>query len=107
MAMFDAAGHFSWQIIRSDIPKFASNNRQQGTAEENKAVSQGSLSYFGTYSVNDDGKSITMKIVSSSFPNFNGTTQRRPIAITGDELTVTNQAGASSGTAEVKWKRIK
>ena len=39
--MSDSTGHFSWQIIRSDIPKLASNNRLQGTADEFKAVAQG------------------------------------------------------------------
>ena len=105
--MFDAAGHFSWQIIRSDIPKLASNNRQTGTPEENKAVAQGVLAYFGTYSIDDTGKSLTMQIATSSFPNFNGANQKRSVTLSGDELTITNQAGASGGIAAVKWKRMK
>lgn len=105
--MFDAAGHFSWQILRSDIPKLTSNNRQIGTAEEHKAVSQGVLAYFGTYSTDDTGKSLTMQIATSSFPNFNGANQKRSVALVGDELIITNQAGASGGTAAVTWKRMK
>ena len=45
----DADGRMFLQEMRSDLPKFASNNRQQGTAVENKAIVQGSISYFGTY----------------------------------------------------------
>ncbi len=41
--MFDAAGRMSLQIMRSTLPKFASNKRQQGTPEENKAIVQGLL----------------------------------------------------------------
>ena len=37
-------GYFSSQIVRSDLPKFGSNNRAQGTPEENKAVVQGTSS---------------------------------------------------------------
>jgi hypothetical protein len=48
---FDPTGRFSEIIIRSVLPKFASNNRQAGTPEENKAVVQGSIAFFGTYSV--------------------------------------------------------
>jgi hypothetical protein len=107
MLMFDGTGRFSWQIIRSDIPKLASNNRSQGTADEFKAVAQGVLSYFGTYSLDDSSKTLTMQIETSSFPNFNGANQKRSIAFMGDEATITNQAGASGGTAEVKWKRVK
>src|SRR2546430_1725432 len=44
--MYDPNGHVSLIITRSDLPKFASNNREAGTPEENKAVVQGSLAYF-------------------------------------------------------------
>ena len=39
--MFDSAGNFSWHTIKPDIPKYASNNRLQGTLEEYKATVQG------------------------------------------------------------------
>ena len=42
--MFDANGWFSFQLAQPGRPKFASDNRLQGTAEENKATVQGSLS---------------------------------------------------------------
>jgi hypothetical protein len=51
--VFDANGRFVTVSTRPDLPKFASNNRMQGTAEENKAIVQGSIAYFGTYSVVD------------------------------------------------------
>ena len=47
---FDANGRFVLVNTRPDLPKFVSNNRMQGTAEENKAIVQGSIAYFGTYS---------------------------------------------------------
>lgn len=105
--VLDGNNRFSWQIIRTDIPKLASNNRAEGTADEFKAVAQGVLSYFGTYALDDSGKTLTMNIEASSFPNFNGAKQNRSIALAGDELTVTNPAGASGGIAQVIWKRAK
>jgi hypothetical protein len=48
-----ANGHVSVIIARSDLPKFVSNNRPAGTPEENKAVVQGSIAYFGMSSVNE------------------------------------------------------
>ena len=68
--MYDANGHFSVIITRSDLPKFASNNRELGTPEENKAIVQGSLAYFGTYSVSETDKTITSDIENSTFPNL-------------------------------------
>jgi hypothetical protein len=50
---FDPNGRISMIITRSDLPKFASNNRHAGTPEENKAVVEGSIAYFGTYSARE------------------------------------------------------
>src|SRR5262249_26214431 len=41
VAVFDNAGHFAIVISRPDLPKFASNNRMHGTAEENEAIVHG------------------------------------------------------------------
>ena len=105
--ILDAGGRFVLNMIRADLPKFASNNRQQGTDAENKAVSQGAIAYFGTYEVDEPAKALTLKIEYSSYPNFNGSTQRRGIELKNDELTITNTAGASGGTAYIAWKRSK
>jgi lipocalin-like protein len=106
MLIFDENGRMSSQLMRSGLPKFASNNRQEGTPEENKAIVQGVLCYFGTYSVNEADHTLNFHIESSSFPNWNGTDQKRSFTITGDELTYISP-GASGGTAHVVWKRAK
>jgi len=105
--IFESNGRFSQIGMRSDLPKFGSNNRATGTAEENKAVVQGSIAYFGTYSVNEADKSFTVQIEGATFPNWTGTTQNRALSISGDELTFINAAGSSGGSNEVKWKRVK
>src|SRR5882757_7713975 len=46
-------GRFSYLLTRPGRPKYASNNRDMGTAAEDKATAQGSLGYSGTYSVSD------------------------------------------------------
>lgn len=107
LLMFDDAGHFSLQIIRRDMPRFASNNRTKGTAAEYEAVAVGTLAYFGTYRLDDTGKTMSLHIENSSFGNFSGTDQKRTVALAGDELTLTNAAAASGGTATLTWKRAK
>lgn len=84
--MFDGNGRMSLQEMRSDLPKFASNNRQEGTPEENKAIVQGSICYFGTYTLDEATKALTMHLEGSSFPNWTETDQKRSITLTGDEL---------------------
>jgi hypothetical protein len=103
---FDANGRFVTVTTRPDLPKFASNNRMQGTAEENKAMAQGSIAYFGTYTVVD--KVIVEKVEGSIWANWTGTEQKRPIvSLTADEMKVTVPAASLGGTGEVTFKRIK
>jgi hypothetical protein len=95
---FDTSGHFSYSFLRSDRPKFASNNRETGTPEENKAAVLGNISAFGTYTINPDG-SLTFHIIGSSFPNWNGTDQKRLIEISGDQMKYTNPSASIGGLA--------
>jgi Lipocalin-like domain len=105
VAMFGADGHFTVAITRAGRPKFASNNRTTGTADENKAVVAGSNAFFGSYAVNEADKSLTLRVDGSTYPNLEGTTQKRTITslTAGDELTWTNPANHG----EVAWKWVK
>jgi hypothetical protein len=107
LLIFTENGYFSSQIVRSDIPKFASQNRAQGTPEENRAVVQGSIGTFGTYTVDETKKTYTLKFEGSSFPNRTGTEQTRPLTIVGDELKVTNPSTTVGGSSEAIYKRAK
>lgn len=103
IAMFDAGGHFIISAMRADRAGYAVDHPAQGTAEENKATSRGTMTYFGKYSVREADRVIDIHIDASSFPNWNGVDQTRGFAIVGDELTLT--VDAFGGHAEVKWKR--
>jgi Lipocalin-like domain len=105
--MVDANGRYVLAIARAGLPKIASNNRTTATPEENKAIVGGSNTHFGTVSVNAADKTITFKIETSTFPNWDGTEQKRPFTVTGDELTYTVPAASGGGTATVVWKRAK
>ena len=105
LAIFDSNGRFAIVTVRPDLPKFASNNRMLGTPEENKAVVQGSIAFFGTYSVAD--KVIALKVEGSTWPSWTGTDQKRNVSsFTGDEIKWTLPA-TIGGTAEVTYKRVK
>ena len=107
IVIFQADGHYALIVIRSDAPKFASNNRMQGTAEENKAIVAGAISHFGKYTVSEADKTITFQVKTSTFPNWDGIDQKRPFTLSGDELKYTVPAASGGGTAEVVLKRIK
>jgi hypothetical protein len=104
--MFDANGHFTQMLLRADLPKYA--NRLQGTPDQYKAVGQGLVAYYGTYSVSEADKVITVHIVGGSFATFNNTDGKRTItSLTADELKITNPATSGGTTADTVWKRAK
>jgi hypothetical protein len=107
VAVFDAGGHFIITVMRADRAKYAIDFPTQGTAEENKATAQGTMTYFGTYSVDEADRNIALHIEASSFPNWNGADQKRIFSIAGDQLTLTARALQTGGYADVVWKRAK
>jgi hypothetical protein len=48
----------------------------KSTPEENKAIMEGSIAYFGTYTVDEAAKTISMRVETSTFPNQVGTEQK-------------------------------
>jgi hypothetical protein len=105
IAIFAPNHRFSVSVVNPNLPKFASNNQDAGTDEENKAVARGSITYFGTYQLARDG-TLSLEIEGSSFPNWTKVAQMRMVtSLTANELKWTTPAGAAGGTAEIVWKK--
>jgi len=109
LLVFTPDGHFSQIHIASDVPKIASNNRLNGTAEEYAAIMRRSLSVFGTYTVDEAKKTVTYNIISSSYPNWEGEAQTRVIdKLTADEFVNTNpNVAGGRGSASNLYRRAK
>ena len=107
--IFTPDGRFAQIHVASDVPKFASGNRLTGTPEEYAAINKRSLSVFGTYTVDEDKKTVTYKIVSSTFPNWEGEAQTRTIdRLTADDFVNTNpNVAGGRGSASNYYKRAK
>ena len=107
--VFTPDGHFTQIHVAGDVPKIASNNRLTGTPEEYGAIMRRSLSVFGTYTVDEDKKTVTFHIVSSSFPNWEGESQTRTIdKLTADEFQNTNpNVAGGRRSASNYYKRVK
>lgn len=105
--ILDRSGRYALQIFRPDLPKFASNNRNTGTPEENKAVVLGALAHFGTYSVDQKKGTYTVRPEASTYPNWVGIDQERSFSVSKDELKIINPSGSRGGASTLIWKRAK
>ena len=83
----------------------------EGTAEENKAAVQGMISHFGTYALDEQDRSITFKVESSSYPNWDRTEQKRNLVLLVDRLSWSDPAPASGPQStdlksDLIWQRV-
>jgi hypothetical protein len=63
---------------------------------------------YGTYSVDEAGRTVVTQIEGSSVSKLNGIVQRRTITVlTADELRYLNPTTASGMTVNAHWKRMK
>ena len=106
VAFFDQAGRYIISVMRSDRARYARNALWQGTPEENRETADGTITYFGTYATNEADSSIAIHVDGSSFPNWNGTDQKRFVAIAEDLLTLTVRPPAGD-VVDVVWRRAK
>ena len=106
---FDEKGNYAIEIYKNERPKIISGDKNKCTPEENASIVQGSNAHFGEYEIDETNKIITFKIKTASFPNWEGTIQKRSYTFLNNELkyVVTNTTqGGKSVTAEVVWKKL-
>jgi hypothetical protein len=108
IVIFDTSGHYALELGRSNLPKFASNNRANGTVEENKAVVGGTLAHSGTYTVDETNHTLTFHVQGSSFPNWEQTQQKLLFSVLSpDDLKWETSAASGSGAELFYWKKLK
>jgi hypothetical protein len=105
--ILDASGRYAQMIVNPARPKFKGPTRLAGTPEENTAVVHATAAHFGTWSVDEAGKNLTMHMAVNIFPNDDGMESKRSFILTGDELKQVNPTASSGGTAEVVFKRVR
>jgi hypothetical protein len=109
IAIFEANGGFVTILARPDLPKLASNDPMDPSPAEAKALAQGSLAYFGTYTVDEASKTILLKLEASTLPNQLGFVGKRVIeTLTADELRYTNTTAVGDlGPVVTSYRRAK
>ena len=104
---YTSDGRFHFIQTRTDLPKYSSNDRTRPSPEEAMAIASGVLAYTGTYTVDENTKTIHAKIETSTYLNLlEAPNQRRIVtAISADEMKFTNPRTPSGLTLEIAWKR--
>jgi hypothetical protein len=104
--MFDASGRYTQVIAARGRPKAATGatNRADVKPEEYKAIAQGLLANFGTWSVNEADKTLASHLEGALFPNVEGTDINVSVSIIGDELKT---VGANPAAGGFVWRRAK
>ena len=107
--IYTESNRFSVQLMNVNRPHFAISDQMRGTPEETEASYKGSISYFGTYKVDEKNKIIIHQVEGSLFPNMEGTEQIRYFELKENILqlrTPTFKAGGEVTLGILLWERI-
>ena len=108
LLIFEANGQYSQIIVNPDVPKFKVNNRLKGTPEENTAAVHGTTANFGTWTIDEASKTITVRNAGGMFPNGAGVETKRIVtSVTADELRLSNPLTAAGLRSDNVWRRAK
>lgn len=106
--IYTESGRYSAQLMRSDRPRFVVPDQMKGTPEEIEASYKGSISYFGTYEIDEVNGFILHRVEASIFPNMEGTVQKRSFKLSANRLQLTTQPIHLDGELAVgvlSWER--
>jgi len=99
--MLDAGGRYAVVTAARGRPKVTvAPNRADQTPEDYKAIAQGVVANFGTWSVSEADKTLSRRVEGALFPTGEGTEGKVSVSLAGDELklTATNPAGVRTDT---------
>src|SRR5256885_7240839 len=107
MIIFSSDGHFSLFQSRAEIAKVAANDRAKATPEEAQSIVASSIAYYGTYSIDENTKVISVNLAASTYANVAAIpNQKRMITLlTSDELKFDNPRTPNGMTLRTTWKR--
>ena len=94
----------SAQIVRTDQPRFASDDNTQALPDEMAAAWRGYIGYFGTFTVDPEAGIVTHHVEGALFPNLDGTDVVRTCRLDGDRLVL--EAHTKFGQTVIIWERV-
>ncbi|MGO1002212.1 lipocalin-like domain-containing protein [Lysobacter sp. CA196] len=102
----DTKGRYSLQIFKSERPHFASDSKADGSVDEFRSAVMGSSTHYGRLTIDERAGVLAFSIEGSSFPNWEGTTQKRQYQFNGAELRYQVPPRADGSIPVSVWKRL-
>lgn len=99
MLIYDRSGHFAVQFMKRHRPGVGSGTSPAG----------GYDAYFGTYTVDDEARTVSQHLVGALSPEHVGHALSRGMTVEGDSLVIRLQTTASDGlpvTRTLTWRRV-
>jgi len=100
--ILDPSGHMSFFVF--------GKNRPPATSPDPRVPLGPMVAYYGTFTVDEDTKTLTYHVEAASSPMFNAATRMQTVALSGDTMTTTgSQVITPQGpiTPINAWKRAK
>jgi len=107
--IYTETGRYSAQLMRRDRPRFAVPDQMKGTAAEIDAGFKGCISYFGSYTIDEENNFIIHRVEGSLFPNMEGSNQIRLFERATNGLTLRTPPFNLDGVIAIgilQWERI-
>jgi hypothetical protein len=106
LLIIDSSGRYSLQIYDSSRPRFAAGDKAKATPDEYRAAIMGSSIHFGTISVDAAVHVFVLTPEGASYPNQEGTPQKRAYELDGDQLSY-KVAPRPDGSIPISvWRRL-
>lgn len=102
----DTRGRYSLQILKSERLRFSRDSKADGSADEFKSAVLGSSTHYGTVAIDDKAGQLVFSIEGSSFPNWEGTVQRRQYQLEDGQLSYQVPPRADGSIPISVWRRL-
>ena len=106
--MYDRGGHFAAQFMKRDRTRVLAT--EAAPATHNNSRAQGGYdAYFGTYTTDDVGNTVTQTLVGALSPENVGHVLTRTMTVVDDELAIQLETTTPNGepiTRCLRWRRV-
>ncbi|HEY4333037.1 MAG TPA: lipocalin-like domain-containing protein [Ilumatobacteraceae bacterium] len=108
LLIYDRAGRFAAQFMRRDAEQ-VDDTDETAVLQNNSRAQGGYDAYFGTYTIDDVGSTVTQTLVGALSRENVGQTLTRAMTVTGDDLTIRIDMRTADGEAVQRtliWRRV-